>query len=83
MSDVAIVAAARTPVGSFNGAFANVAAHELGRTAIKEVLKRASLDPRDVSEVILGQSFRRLRGKIRRGRRPSMPGYLLRSLHGA
>jgi acetyl-CoA C-acetyltransferase len=55
MTDVAIVAAARTPVGSFNGSFANVPAHELGRTAIKEVLKRAQLDGKDVSEVILGQ----------------------------
>ena len=55
MTDVAIVAAARTPVGSFNGSFASVTAHELGRTVIKEVLKRASLDAKDVSEVILGQ----------------------------
>ena len=55
MTDVAIVAAARTAVGSFNGSFANVPAHELGRTAIKEVLKRAQLDGKDVSEVILGQ----------------------------
>ncbi len=55
MTDVAIVAAARTAVGSFNGSFANVPAHELGRTAIKEALKRAQLDGKDVSEVILGQ----------------------------
>lgn len=55
MTDVAIVAAARTPVGSFNGSFANVTAHDLGRTAIMEVLKRAKLDGKDVSEVILGQ----------------------------
>ncbi len=55
MTDVAIVAAARTAVGSFNGSFANVPAHELGRTAIKEVLKRAQLEGKDVSEVILGQ----------------------------
>jgi len=55
MTDVAIVAAVRTAVGSFNGSFANVPAHELGRTAIKEVLKRAQLEGKDVSEVILGQ----------------------------
>jgi acetyl-CoA C-acetyltransferase len=55
MTDVAIVAAARTAVGSFNGSFASVPAHELGRTAIKEVLKRAQLEGKDVSEVILGQ----------------------------
>lgn len=55
MTDVAIVAAARTAVGSFNGSFANLPAHELGKVAIKEVLKRAHVDAKDVSEVILGQ----------------------------
>jgi len=63
MTDVAIVAAARTPVGSFNGSFANVTAHELGRTAIKEVLKRAKLDAKDVSEVILGQILSAAQGQ--------------------
>jgi acetyl-CoA C-acetyltransferase len=63
MSDVAIVAAARTPVGSFNGAFANVPAHELGKAVIREVLKRASLDPREVSEVILGQILSAAQGQ--------------------
>jgi acetyl-CoA C-acetyltransferase len=55
MSDVVIVSAARTPVGSFNGSFANTAAHELGRVAIAEALRRANVAPADVSEVILGQ----------------------------
>ena len=55
MTDVAIVAAARTAVGSFNGAFASLPAHDLGKVAIKEVLKRANVDAKDVSEVILGQ----------------------------
>jgi acetyl-CoA C-acetyltransferase len=55
MSDVAIVAAARTAVGSFNGVFANLPAHELGKVAIKEVLKRSNVDPKEISEVILGQ----------------------------
>lgn len=63
MTDVAIVAAARTAVGSFNGSFANVTAHELGRTAIKEVLKRAKLDAKDVSEVILGQILSAAQGQ--------------------
>ncbi len=45
MEDVVIVSAARTPVGSFNGAFANVPAHELGRTAIKAALARAPMSP--------------------------------------
>lgn len=63
MSDVAIVAAARTPVGSFNGSFASVPAHELGKTVIRDVLKRAKLEPRDVSEVILGQILSAAQGQ--------------------
>ncbi len=55
MSDVVIVSAARTAVGSFNGAFANVPAHVLGATAIKEALSRAKVGGGEVSEVILGQ----------------------------
>jgi acetyl-CoA C-acetyltransferase len=53
--DIVIVSAARTAVGSFNGAFANTAAHELGAAAIKEALLRAKVDPADVDEVIMGQ----------------------------
>ena len=53
--DVVIVSAARTPVGSFNGAFANVPAHELGKTAILAALQRAGVEAGRVSEVILGQ----------------------------
>src|ERR1700753_1744985 len=55
MEDVVIVSAARTPVGSFNGAFANVPAHDLGKTAIAAALKRADVAGKDVSETILGQ----------------------------
>jgi acetyl-CoA C-acetyltransferase len=63
MTDVAIVAGARTPVGSFNGAFGSVPAHELGRIAIKEALKRAKVDPKEVSEVILGQILSAAQGQ--------------------
>ena len=55
MSDIVIVSAARTPVGSFNGSFASVPAQELGRTAIAAALSRAKVDAKDVSEVVLGQ----------------------------
>ncbi|HUF86526.1 MAG TPA: acetyl-CoA C-acetyltransferase [Thermohalobaculum sp.] len=55
MTDVVIAAAARTPVGSFNGAFASVPAHELGATAIRAALERAGVEPAEVSETILGQ----------------------------
>jgi acetyl-CoA C-acetyltransferase len=53
--DIVIVGAARTPVGAFNGAFANLPAHELGRVAITEALKRAGVEGGKVSEVIMGQ----------------------------
>ncbi|HMJ44776.1 MAG TPA: acetyl-CoA C-acetyltransferase [Pseudolabrys sp.] len=53
--DIVIVSAARTPVGSFNGAFANLPAHELGKAAIVEALKRAGVEGSRVSEVIMGQ----------------------------
>jgi acetyl-CoA C-acetyltransferase len=53
--DIVIVSAARTPVGSFNGAFANTPAHQLGAIAIKAALERADIAPERVSEVIMGQ----------------------------
>ena len=55
MNDVVIASAARTPVGSFNGIFAGLAASELGAVAIAAALERASIAPKDVSEVIMGQ----------------------------
>jgi acetyl-CoA C-acetyltransferase len=53
--DVVIVSAARTPVGSFNGAFAGLSGHDLGKVAIKAALERAGIEPGRVSEVIMGQ----------------------------
>src|SRR3979490_1142375 len=53
--DVVIVGAARTPGGAFNGAFGSLPAHELGKVAIQEALKRAGVEGAQVSEVILGQ----------------------------
>ena len=55
MTDIVIVSAARTPIGSFLGAFAATPAHELGRTAITAALQRANVDAGEVSEVVLGQ----------------------------
>ena len=54
MTDVVILAGARTPVGSFMGALAPLTAPQLGAVAIKEAVKRASVKPSDVEEVILG-----------------------------
>jgi acetyl-CoA C-acetyltransferase len=60
---IVIASAARTPVGSFNGALASVPAHELGKTVITEALKRAKTEPGDVSEVILGQVLTAAQGQ--------------------
>src|SRR5512143_3998309 len=53
--DIVIVSATRTPVGAFNGAFANLPANELGKAAIKAVMERAGVEGGRVSEVIMGQ----------------------------
>ena len=63
MEDVVIVSAARTPVGSFNGAFAAVPAHTLGTVALKAAMERIGLDPQDVQEVILGQVLTAAQGQ--------------------
>ena len=52
---IVVASATRTPVGSFNGSFANTPAHELGAIVVKEALSRAGVDAAEVDEVILGQ----------------------------
>jgi acetyl-CoA C-acetyltransferase len=54
-STIVIASAARTPVGSFNGALASLPAHDLGKIAIKAALERARVEAGEVSEVIMGQ----------------------------
>ncbi len=61
--DIVIVSAARTPVGSFNGAFASVPAHQLGAVAIQGALERAGIEPGRVSEVIMGQILTAAQGQ--------------------
>ena len=55
MDDIVIISAARTPVGSFNGALGSVPAHTLGEVAIRAALERAGISADEVDEVILGQ----------------------------
>jgi acetyl-CoA C-acetyltransferase len=55
MTNVVIVAAGRTAVGSFNGAFASTPAHDLGAAVIEGVVARAGIDKAEVEEIILGQ----------------------------
>lgn len=54
MKNCVIVSAARTAIGSFNGALATTSAIELGSTVIKAAIERAHLDPQQVEEVIMG-----------------------------
>jgi acetyl-CoA C-acetyltransferase len=55
MTGIVIASAARTPVGAFNGAFATLPAHDLGKVALEAALARAQVEKGEVSEVILGQ----------------------------
>ncbi|TPM90383.1 acetyl-CoA C-acetyltransferase [Mesorhizobium sp. B2-1-3A] len=64
MSDsIVIASAARTAVGSFNGAFAATPAHELGAVVIRELLSRAGVEAAEVDEVILGQVLTAAQGQ--------------------
>ena len=62
-ASIVVAGAARTAVGSFNGAFANTPAHELGAVAIKEALVRAGVDAKEVDEVVLGQILTAAQGQ--------------------
>jgi acetyl-CoA C-acetyltransferase len=54
-TDIVIAGAARTPIGAFNGALASLAAHELGKIAIAEAMRRGQVAPGEVGEVVMGQ----------------------------
>src|SRR5215472_11579289 len=90
MTDVVIASGARTPVGSFTGAFANVPAHDLGTVAIKSALERAKCAPGEVSEVILGQILTAAQGQnparqasMKAGIPVETPSYLVNQLCGS
>ena len=61
--DIVIVAAARTPVGSFNGSLASLPAHELGKIVLTAAMERAGVKPDEVDEVILGQVLTAAQGQ--------------------
>ena len=62
--DCVIVAATRTPIGSFGGVYANVTAPELGAHAIRGVLKNSGIDPQSVQEVFFGSVLRYLQSSV-------------------
>ena len=62
-TDIVIVSAARTPVGSFNGSLASLTAAQLGTIALQAALARAKLEPGQIDEVILGQVLTAAQGQ--------------------
>ena len=62
-TDIVIVSATRTPVGSFNGAFASVPAHELGAAVMKSAMEQAGVDAADIDEVVFGQVLTAAQGQ--------------------
>ncbi|CAN7622025.1 acetyl-CoA C-acetyltransferase [Phenylobacterium sp. LjRoot219] len=90
MTDVVIVSAARTPVGSFNGALSSLPAHELGAVAIKAAVERAGISAAEVEEVILGQVLQAGAGQgparqaaVKAGVPITSPGWSLNQLCGS
>src|ERR1700751_217930 len=90
MSDIVIVSAARTPVGSFNGALSSLPAHEQGAVAIKAALERAGVPAADVDGVVLGQVLQAGEGQgparqaaMKAGVPQESPGWSLNQLCGS
>src|SRR3954462_1494353 len=52
--DVVIISGCRTPVGKFQGSLSDLKATELGAIVVREAVKRANLDPKQVNECIMG-----------------------------
>ncbi|XP_031568141.1 uncharacterized protein LOC116302882 [Actinia tenebrosa] len=89
-TDIVIVSAVRTPVGSLNGDLSSLQGHELGTLVIKEVLSRSGVSPCDVSEVILGQVYTAGQGQgparqaaMNAGIPPTVPAYGVNMLCGS
>jgi acetyl-CoA C-acetyltransferase len=90
MTDIVIAAAARTPVGSFNGALASLPGHELGAIAIRAALERSGVSPEEVDEVILGQVLQAGAGQgparqasVKAGVRIEAPAWSLNQICGS
>ncbi|HTI68196.1 MAG TPA: acetyl-CoA C-acetyltransferase [Caulobacteraceae bacterium] len=90
MTDIVIAAAARTPVGSFNGALSPLAGHDLGAIAIKAALERSGVGADEVDEVILGQVLQAGAGQgparqaaVKAGVRIEAPAWSLNQICGS
>jgi acetyl-CoA C-acetyltransferase len=63
MDDVVIVAAERTPVGSFNGSLSSLSAHTLGASVLKSLLQKTGIAPEEIDDVLLGQVLTAAQGQ--------------------
>src|SRR6056300_1372826 len=90
LNEVVIVAAARTPIGSYKGSLKDIKADKLGSLVIKEVINRSGIDKKEVSEVIIGQVLSAGTGQnparqavINAGLSKSIPAYLVNQVCGS
>ena len=90
MTDIVIAAAARTPVGSFNGSLSSLPAHDLGKVAIQAALARAGVGADEIDEVILGQVLQAGQGQgparqaaVNAGIRVEAPAWSLNQICGS
>ena len=82
-NDIVIAAATRTAVGSFNGAFANVPAHELGAAVVKAVLEQGKTEPDAVDELIFGQVLTAAQGQNPARQASMLAGKLAGEIRGS
>jgi acetyl-CoA C-acetyltransferase len=90
LNEVVIVAAARTPIGSYKGSLKNIKADQLGSIVIKEVINRANINHVDIDEIILGQVLTAGTGQnparqasINAGLLKSIPAHLVNQVCGS
>jgi acetyl-CoA C-acetyltransferase len=90
MTDIVVVSAARTAIGNFSGSLASLSGADLGAIVIKEVLTRAGVEGKDVSEVVMGQVLTGGTGQnpgrqavIKAGLPQDVPAYLINMVCGS
>ena len=89
-NEVVIVAAVRTPIGTYKGKLKNIKADQLGSLVIKEIIKKAKINSDEINEVILGQVLTSGMGQnparqasINAGLPKFIPSYLVNQVCGS
>ncbi len=90
MTDIVVVSAARTAIGAFSGSLSGFSGADLGAAVIKEVVNRAGIDPKEVSEVVMGQVLTGGTGQnparqavLKAGLPEEVPAYVLNMVCGS